>query len=114
MLSRRPPPRLPRVDDITFESVAGEAATGKMYRLLPRDKRGRPVLAMRPGRENTSAHEGQVKHLIYNMELVCRSVEAEWTRDPLGGHCSLDSEQILLYIDFTVRFLCRCCLASPV
>lgn len=91
------------MDEITFEAVADEARTGKMYRLLPRDSRGRPVLAMRPGRENTAAHAGQVRHLIYCMEAVARCAAAGWGDAPLGGHCSLDSEQMLLFIDFTVR-----------
>lgn len=61
-----------RVDDITFESVRDEAETGKTYRLPPRDKRGRPVLTMRPGRENSTSHEGNVRHLIYHMETMVR------------------------------------------
>ncbi|GJP32942.1 hypothetical protein CLOM_g17516 [Closterium sp. NIES-68] len=57
-----------RPEEITWDDVAGEAATGKVYRTAFMDKKGRAVVVMSAGRQNTSGHEGQVRHLVYALE----------------------------------------------
>jgi len=47
-----------------------ENATGKTY-ARGFDKRGRVVLYMKPRYENTNDHDGNIVHLIYNMERAC-------------------------------------------
>jgi hypothetical protein len=51
-------------EGITWDSVSFEGATGKTYRLRVRDRRGRPVLCLRPGLENSKDHVGQIRHLV--------------------------------------------------
>lgn len=55
-------------EKIRWEDIAGEAETGKLYRANYFDKHGRTVLVMRPGFQNTTATEGQIKYLVYCME----------------------------------------------
>lgn len=55
-------------DEICWDQVAHEAETGKTYRASFCDKTGRPVLIMRPGRQNTKSTKGQIQHLVYCME----------------------------------------------
>lgn len=90
-----------KVDGLRFDTVAAEAQTGKMYRLRPRDKQGRPVLTMRPGRENTSGHEGQIQFLTYSVETMARSTAAPWDGPPRGAGADLAPEQLTLFLDFT-------------
>lgn len=91
------------VDRLKWDDVKDEAVTGKTYRLHARDKMGRPVLGLRPGRENTRGHANQIRFLIYNMETITRSVKAKWTAPPRGSGSDLSPEQLTLYLDFTVR-----------
>ncbi|KAG7973930.1 hypothetical protein I3843_06G020400 [Carya illinoinensis] len=55
-------------EEIRWEEVAHEAETGKIYRSTSIDKHGRPVLVMRPSRQNTKSTKGQIKYLVYCME----------------------------------------------
>ncbi|KAJ3700514.1 hypothetical protein LUZ61_004219 [Rhynchospora tenuis] len=55
-------------DEIRWDEVAHEAETGKIYRANYRDKTGRSVLVMRPGRQNTKSTKGQIQYLVYCME----------------------------------------------
>lgn len=55
-------------EELRWEDVAKEGETGKIYRTNFHDKFGRTVLVMSPGRQNTSDHEGQMKHLAYCLE----------------------------------------------
>lgn len=55
-------------ESIRWEDVEVEAETGKIYRTNFHDKKGRSVLVLAPGRQNTTGHEGQMKHLVYCLE----------------------------------------------
>ncbi|XP_074263003.1 uncharacterized protein LOC141585844 [Silene latifolia] len=55
-------------DEILWEDVAFEAETGKVYRTASVDKKGRPVIVMRPCRQNSSDIPGQMKYLVYCIE----------------------------------------------
>eukprot|EP00252_Welwitschia_mirabilis_P005127 TRINITY_DN15553_c0_g1_i1.p1 TRINITY_DN15553_c0_g1~~TRINITY_DN15553_c0_g1_i1.p1 ORF type:complete len:293 (-),score=64.96 TRINITY_DN15553_c0_g1_i1:253-1131(-) len=55
-------------EEIHWKDVAVEGETGKMYRANYLDKAGRPVLVLRPGRQNTTNHENQLRHLVYLLE----------------------------------------------
>ena len=47
--------------------IANENSTGKMY-VRGYDKEGHPLLYMKPRFENTNDHDGNIKHLVYQME----------------------------------------------
>ena len=51
-----------RPERIKWRDVQAEGATGKQY-LAGTDKEGRNVLVMRPGRENTKEHAGNIRFL---------------------------------------------------
>ncbi|XP_044377589.1 phosphatidylinositol transfer protein PDR17 isoform X1 [Triticum aestivum] len=63
-----------RPEDICWPDVSVEAEMGKMYRATFTDKEGRTVVIMRPAKQNTSSHEGQLRHLIYTMENAVLSL----------------------------------------
>ena len=52
-----------KVASLTYDDVEAEAQSGKTYRLRQRDKLGRPVLLLAPGRENTKEADGQLAFL---------------------------------------------------
>ncbi|KAJ7518317.1 hypothetical protein O6H91_21G063700 [Diphasiastrum complanatum] len=53
---------------ISWEEVAMESETGKVYRANFLDKFGRTVLIMRPSKQNTNCMDGQIKQLVFSME----------------------------------------------
>ncbi|KAF7022261.1 hypothetical protein CFC21_035066 [Triticum aestivum] len=53
---------------ISWEEIAHEAETGKIYRADYKDKLGRTVLVLRPGLENTTSGKEQIKYLVYSLE----------------------------------------------
>uniref|UniRef100_A0A0D9VL47 CRAL-TRIO domain-containing protein n=1 Tax=Leersia perrieri TaxID=77586 RepID=A0A0D9VL47_9ORYZ len=55
-------------DEIRWDEIANEAATGKIYRTHYFDKSGRSILVMRPGVQNTKKAKGQIRYLVYCME----------------------------------------------
>ncbi|NP_001145624.1 uncharacterized protein LOC100279110 [Zea mays] len=55
-------------EDIRWPDVSVEAETGKMYRASFRDREGRTVVVMKPTKQNTSSHEGQIRFLVYTLE----------------------------------------------
>lgn len=55
-------------EDIRWHEVASEGETGKVYRANFKDKEGRTVLVLRPGKQNTSSHDNQLRHLVYLIE----------------------------------------------
>ncbi|KAJ0040227.1 hypothetical protein Pint_28278 [Pistacia integerrima] len=55
-------------EEIRWNEVAHEGETGKVSRANFHDLFGRTVLIMRPGKQNTSSGEGNVKHLVYLLE----------------------------------------------
>ena len=85
-------------DEITWDDVESEAATGKQYR-SGRDRRERRVLVMRPDRENTFNHETNIKFLVYMLENILWKPARE--RQPRGRNADLAPEQIVILINFT-------------
>ncbi|XP_062212254.1 phosphatidylinositol transfer protein PDR16-like isoform X2 [Phragmites australis] len=77
-----------RPEDIRWLDVSVEAETGKMYRASFRDREGRTVVVMKPAKQNTSSHEGQIRFLVYVLENVILSL-------PEG------QEKMVWLIDFT-------------
>ncbi|XP_044984037.1 phosphatidylinositol transfer protein 3-like [Hordeum vulgare subsp. vulgare] len=63
-----------RPEDIHLPDVSVEAETGKMYRATFADREGRAVVIMRPAKQNTSSHEGQLRYLIYTLENAVLSL----------------------------------------
>ncbi|KAK4274093.1 hypothetical protein QN277_017375 [Acacia crassicarpa] len=63
-------------EEIRWEDIANEAETGKIYRSNFTDKHGRPVLVMRPCRQNSESIKGQVKYLVYCMENAILNLPA--------------------------------------
>ncbi|KAJ1293830.1 hypothetical protein BS78_01G098900 [Paspalum vaginatum] len=77
-----------RPEDIRWPEVSVEGETGKMYRASFRDREGRTVIVMRPAKQNTSSHEGQIRFLVYCLENAVLSLPE--------GH-----EKMIWLIDFT-------------
>ncbi|XP_071693559.1 CRAL-TRIO domain-containing protein C23B6.04c-like [Rutidosis leptorrhynchoides] len=75
-------------EDIRWDEVAHEGETGKVSRANFVDRCGRPVLVMRPGKQNTKTGDGNVRHLVYLMENAILNL-------PEG------QEQMTWLIDFT-------------
>ncbi|KAG9442687.1 hypothetical protein H6P81_018541 [Aristolochia fimbriata] len=55
-------------EEIRWHEVASEGETGKVYRASFCDRRGRTILILRPGKQNTSSHDNQLRHLVYLIE----------------------------------------------
>ncbi|CAI9110766.1 OLC1v1010844C1 [Oldenlandia corymbosa var. corymbosa] len=55
-------------EEIRWHEVAEEGETGKVSKANFHDRSGRTVLIMRPGKQNTTSPEGNVRHLVYLME----------------------------------------------
>lgn len=53
--------------EITAKDIEEEGKTGKMY-VHGCDVKGRPIVIMRPERENTTNGEQQLKYLVYTLE----------------------------------------------
>lgn len=75
-------------EEIRWDEVAVEGETGKMYRAGFHDRQGRTVLILRPGMQNTSSIDNQIKHLVYLLENAMLNL-------PPG------QEQMAWLIDFT-------------
>jgi hypothetical protein len=58
-------------DLIPAEDVKPEAETGKIL-LNGFDNEGRPILYLRPGRENTKEGPRQIRHLVFHMCVLSR------------------------------------------
>ncbi|KAI7754254.1 hypothetical protein M8C21_018013 [Ambrosia artemisiifolia] len=74
-------------EEIRWEHVAAEAATGKLYRSSFLDKQGRSVLVMRPRCQNSKSTRAQIKYLVYCMENAI-------------FHLPPEQEQMVWLIDF--------------
>eukprot|EP00850_Spirogloea_muscicola_P002566 SM000010S04204 [mRNA] locus=s10:258012:260107:+ [translate_table: standard] len=74
-------------EEITWEDIEHEGETAKMYKASFLDRTGRTVLIMCPGRQNTSDHDGQMRHLAYCLEDAIISLPP-------------DQEQMVWLIDF--------------
>ncbi|PKA50389.1 Patellin-6 [Apostasia shenzhenica] len=55
-------------EEIRWHEVAVEGETGKVYRANFQDRDGRTVLVLRPGKQNTTSHDNQLRHLVYLIE----------------------------------------------
>ncbi|XP_068654612.1 uncharacterized protein [Aristolochia californica] len=55
-------------EEIRWHEVASEGETGKVFRANFHDRLGRTVLILRPGKQNTSSHDNQLRHLVYLLE----------------------------------------------
>ncbi|CAK8562272.1 unnamed protein product [Lathyrus sativus] len=55
-------------EEIRWAEVAHEGETGKVSRANFHDRLGRTVLIMRPGMQNTTSAENNIKHLVYLLE----------------------------------------------
>ncbi|MQL86813.1 hypothetical protein Taro_019344, partial [Colocasia esculenta] len=77
-----------RPEQIRWHEVAHEGETGKAYRATFHDRHGHTVLVLRPGKQNTSSHDNQLRHLVYLIENAILNV-------PEG------QEQMVWLIDFT-------------
>jgi hypothetical protein len=75
-------------EKIRWDEVAEEGETGKVYRAGFHDRQGRTVLILRPGMQNTSSLDNQIKHLVYLLENAMLNL-------PPG------QEQMAWLIDFT-------------
>lgn len=75
-------------EEIRWHEVAIEGETGKVYKANFHDRYGRTVLILRPGKQNTSALDNQMKHLVYLIENAILNL-------PEG------QEQMAWLIDFT-------------
>ena len=88
------------IDALSFKDVAPEAETGKMLRLPGLDKKGRPVLLMRPGNENTRDAAGQLRFLQWTMEDMVRAMASGRAGFPRGSGADLAPEQLTIMVDF--------------
>ncbi|XP_021718002.1 random slug protein 5-like [Chenopodium quinoa] len=75
-------------EEIRWHEVAHEGETGKVSRANFHDREGRTVLIMRPGKQNTTSAEGNVRHLVYLLENAILNL-------PEG------QEQMVWMIDYT-------------
>lgn len=62
-------------EKIRWEDIAHEAETGKVYRANYFDKQGRSVVIMRPGFQNSTSNEGQIRCLVYCMEKTIMAMQ---------------------------------------
>ncbi|KAI3460320.1 hypothetical protein Pfo_016983 [Paulownia fortunei] len=75
-------------EEIRWHEVAIEGETGKVFRANFHDRYGRTVLILRPGMQNTTSLDNQMKHLVYLIENAILNL-------PEG------QEQMAWLIDFT-------------
>lgn len=74
-------------EEIRWTDVEKESETGKLYRADFVDKKGRTVLVLVPGMQNTTSHEGQMRQLVYQIENAIINLPP-------------DEEQMVWLIDF--------------
>ncbi|GAV58876.1 CRAL_TRIO domain-containing protein/CRAL_TRIO_N domain-containing protein, partial [Cephalotus follicularis] len=75
-------------EEIHWRQVAVEGETGKVYRAGFHDRHGRTVLILRPGMQNTTSLDNQIRHLVYLIENAILNLPE-------------DQEQMSWLIDFT-------------
>ncbi|KAK8551864.1 hypothetical protein V6N13_120296 [Hibiscus sabdariffa] len=75
-------------EEIRWREVAVEGETGKVSRANFHDRHGRTVLILRPGKQNTTSLDNQLRHLVYLIENAILNL-------PEG------QEQMAWLIDFT-------------
>lgn len=112
--------------DITWNHVADEGKTGKVFIMPSVDKHGLPVILMRPRFENSKNHEQQVRWLIYNLELASRQADElgvgkmTWLIDFVGytmkNAVPLNTSMKILHIlqnHYPERLGCAVCYLAP-
>ncbi|KAG4939300.1 hypothetical protein AAZX31_16G125900 [Glycine max] len=77
-----------RPEEIRWAEIAHEGETGKVSRANFHDRHGRAVLIMRPGMQNTTSAEDNIRHLVYLLENAILNL-------------SEGQEQMSWLIDFT-------------
>ena len=85
---------------ITFEDIEEELRTGKQYR-SGRDRFGRRIIVMRPSRENTREHDGNIRLLVYTFENALWRTNGERIVRGSSNIPALAQEQICVLINFT-------------
>ncbi|KAL8128207.1 hypothetical protein AgCh_014968 [Apium graveolens] len=75
-------------EEIRWHEVASEGETGKLFRADFHDRHGRTVLILKPGLQNTTSIDNQIRHLVYLIENAILNL-------PEG------QEQMAWLIDFT-------------
>ncbi|GFP84425.1 random slug protein 5 [Phtheirospermum japonicum] len=75
-------------EEIRWHEVASEGETGKVFRANFCDRQGRTILILRPGMQNTTSLDNQIKHLVYLIENAILNL-------------SEGQEQMAWLIDFT-------------
>ncbi|KAG5079215.1 hypothetical protein JHK86_003280 [Glycine max] len=75
-------------EEIRWAEIAHEGETGKVSRANFHDRLGRTVLIMRPGMQNTTSAEDNIRHLVYLLENAILNL-------------SEGQEQMSWLIDFT-------------
>lgn len=80
-------------EEIRWNEVAVEGETGKVFRANFRDRFGRTVLIMRPGLQNTTSMDNQIRHLVYMLENAILNLpegqeEMAWLIDFTGWSLS--------------------------
>lgn len=59
-----------------FRTIEKECATGKTFVMPTVDREGRAIVVMRNRHENTFDHDGNVAHLVYQMERAVKAANA--------------------------------------
>ncbi|CAM9930652.1 unnamed protein product [Ectocarpus sp. 12 AP-2014] len=78
-----------------MDVIRKENSTGKNY-VSGFDSHGRPILVLRPRCENTTDHDGNIKHIVYQLERTRAILQR--TSGGLGKACV-----IIDYVGFTLR-----------
>ena len=76
--------------------VAKENSTGKIY-LRGYDEAGHIIMYMRPKFENTNDHDGNLKHLVYNLE---RAIACMKQRHAESKSSEMPQEKLALLVDY--------------
>jgi hypothetical protein len=110
------------------DTIEQENATGKLY-VRGFDLAGRPIIYMKPVNENTRSHEGQIRHLVYNMERAVAAMDAGGLGQTklsiiidFDGYSTANSAPMktsketlgILQNHYPERLHCAYCLRSPV
>lgn len=94
-------------EEIRWHEVAHEGETGKVSRANFHDRYGRTVLIMRPGMQNTTSAEGNIRHLVYLLENAILNLpkgqnQMSWLIDftgwSLSTHVPMKTAREIIYI----------------
>lgn len=61
--------------EIRWQDIEKEA-TGKQFVMPCTDRHGRTLVIMRPRNERSSDPDGQIRFLVYTLELACKRADA--------------------------------------